>query len=154
MKKGKNEIGLTILMPFSISPSMSVSPVANNWLCSCFIVQAIPAAGSIWAVREQIGRKSGVISFFLFDKSSCSHEHVGLEARKLLCRLAAVLLQHRKLPQTALLTPKLPEGWKDSSISMPWDTALFAQVVSSCHWKSCHKTAVWNFHRKKSLPVG
>lgn len=114
MKKGKNEIGLTILMPFSISPSMSVSPVANNWLCSCFIVQAVPAAGSIWAVREQIGTNSGVISFFLFDKSSCSHEHVGLETRKLLCILAAVLLQHHKLPQIALLTPKLPEGWKDS----------------------------------------
>lgn len=133
-------------MPFSISPSMSVSPVANNWLCSCFIVQAIPAAGSIWAVRGQIGRNNGVISF---DKSSCSCEHAGLEARKLLHGLAAVLLQHCELPQTALLTPKPPEVWKASSISKPWDTGLFAQVVSLWHWKSCHKTVAWNFRRKK-----
>lgn len=69
MKKGKNEIGLTILVPFSISPSMSVSPVANDWLCSCFIVQAVPAAGSIWAVREQIGRISGVIFFYFLIKT-------------------------------------------------------------------------------------
>ena len=150
MKKGKNEIGLTILMPFSISPPMSVSPVAKHWLCSCFIVQAIPAAGSIWAVREQIARNSGVISFFLFDKSSCSRAHVGVEARKLSHGLAAVFLQHCKLPQTALLTPKLPEGWKDSSTSMPWDTALLAQVASSWHWKSCHKIIAWNFHRKNA----
>lgn len=108
MKKGENEIGLTILMPFSISPSMSVPPVTNNRLCSRVIVQAIPAAGSIWAVREQIGRNSGVISFFLFDKKSCSREHVGLGPRELQCRSAAAL----QAPPAWSAPPKLPKRWK------------------------------------------
>lgn len=44
-----------ILVPFSIPPSMSVSTVANNRLCSCFVVQSIPTAGSIWVERRRPG---------------------------------------------------------------------------------------------------
>lgn len=68
MKKGKDDPyhPLTILVPFSIPPPMSVSTVADNWLCSCFIVQSIPTAGSIWAVRKHKTVKQWSQFFFFF----------------------------------------------------------------------------------------
>lgn len=72
-ERGEDEAGLTILVPFPVPPPVPLPPVADHGLCSCLVVQAIPAAGSVGAVTEQMGTITALIPFCLFhtDSHSC-----------------------------------------------------------------------------------
>lgn len=101
-ERGEDEAGLTILVPFPVPPPVPLPPVADHGLCSCLVVQAIPAAGSVGAVTEQMGTITALIPFSPFPHRQSQL----LVQQPENCSEA----EHCKLPRAAGPTPKPPEG--------------------------------------------